>query len=128
MSQIVGQAQANAINIPSGGAETVVLTTAAFSIGDNNPVQVYGSLHVTPGAGVTGYTVRLRQGAGLAGTVIDTSELTTSAVADTLPYNFEDTTNWLNQVNGAQYTLSIACNGATAASSVDYADLTAEGQ
>lgn len=117
-----------ATNVASPAAETAIITTPVTFGGSPqvgqaapNPVTVRVTANVTEGTTGTAFIVRVRQGNGLSGAMIDVSLTQTNPAAATeqVVYEFDDASGWIQQQGGAQYTVSVAQTGATAAGTVN---------
>lgn len=106
-------------------SETALCTVSGIdTTPEGDQVQLQGNVDLTPGAGSTSVTLRIRRGAGTAGQVVGVGQgdqvvagqpsQTSAAGADTP-----------GELSGGQYTLTAQLAGATANSSVTAASLQA---
>lgn len=94
-------------------AETAAITSHAVSQAvDGEPITIIGSVSVLTGTATTALTVRVREGAGVAGSVVgETLPLTIGAAADAqIPFQF---TQAPAAVAGQQYTATVQATAAT---------------
>lgn len=104
--------------------ETVLATVPAFNENEAGDfaqgVSFFGGLNVTPGAGSTQATVRVRRGTTVSGTLVGVAHGVgvTAAVPAELPIHELDP---VFMQSGAQYVVTIQMTGATANSTVNRA-------
>lgn len=109
----------------TAAAETLIATGP--SIPEQNPVGqgvcVRGFLNITPGTATTAVVIRVRQGTALTGTLVGLAQThtVTAGAPVSIPYEALDPT--LNNLAGAQYTLSVQQTSGTAAGTVNYGTL-----
>lgn len=89
---------------------TVTVLTGVGSAG----VWFSGDVQITPGAGTTALTFRLRQ-TNLTGAIVDNTAAVpvTASVATQVPFNLYDLTNAPEQAGGQLYVLTVQQTGAT---------------
>jgi hypothetical protein len=99
-----------------GAAEIALITSAALNWSAGLAgVLLSASVNFTPGTGQTLTTLRLRQGAGTAGTLVGIAHPVTTVAAQQTDIAFEDmdTSAFATGAQaGAQYTLTIQTNAA----------------
>lgn len=121
MSQELWRGTAAGVSSPA--AETAILVTPNIAIGSAQlsvPVRISGSIDVTEGTGGTAYVVRCRQGNGVAGAIVGQAltDSLAAASSEVAGFSFEDSSGYLAQAGGGQYTLTVAETGATVAGTV----------
>lgn len=93
--------------------ETVLATLPPVSTdGSVQRVQLQAFASFTTGAGTTGYTLRIRRGTGITGTVVATSGII-AAAASTLVAGGVDGLDAPGEVADQQYVLTVQLAGAT---------------
>lgn len=120
--------QNSATAVASPAAETAILVTDIIQAMANRPVKIVATLNVTEGTTGTAYVVRCRQGNGVGGALVGTALTDTLAAAasEQGTFVFRDTTGYLSQAAGGQYTITVAQTGATAAGTVNDIDVVVE--
>lgn len=118
--------QSTGLTNPSLAAETAVFTTPVLGpLGAGSAaISISGYINLTAGTGTTQVAVRVRQGAGTGGVQIGPSNFDTLAAGNTeaIPFGATDVTNYLEGLNGGQYTITVQQTGGTAngtANSID---------
>lgn len=127
--------------VPTAAAETVIATTAAYSYDFPNPfvggehsgsgggINISGSLGFSNvGTSTTAIVVRVRQGT-IAGPIVQAAltKPVTAGTADTVSFDFIDTSRAAAQSGGVVYVLTVASTGLTVAGSVASGSLVVEG-
>lgn len=110
---------------PALAAETDVCEIAGIATrSDQDAVILHGSVDITAGTAGTAVTLKIRQGAGVGGTVVATYGPVTVTAADrySIPIDGVDVPG---QVAGESYTLTATVTAASAASTVHACALTA---
>jgi hypothetical protein len=119
--------------LPASAAETALISTpvlqaalpGAFGqpVVSPQPVRISGTINITAGTGVTGLTLRVRQGVGLGGAVVGATEIDTVAAGASSPFTFavDDVTGLVE--SGTAYTVSLVQTGASAASVINTFDM-----
>jgi|KBSSwiStaDraftv2_1062776.scaffolds.fasta_scaffold1358516_2 hypothetical protein len=109
-------------------AETAVVTVTPFNTSSpgGEGVSISGSLNITTGTATTAVVIRVRQGSGVAGTVVGAALTYTigAAVSATIPYDVLDTTAL--SATGQQYTVTAQQTAASANGTVNLATVNAE--
>jgi hypothetical protein len=111
---------------PAAAAETAVYTTPFMPVGvGQSPVDISGTINITPGTAATGATVRLRQGSGVGGTQIGSSPLHTVVAGSpqSVSFGFTDASTFLQAAGGGQYTLTLQMTAATGVTTVNSVDI-----
>jgi hypothetical protein len=138
VSNVLSRAQVVTVNSPA--AETVIYTTPVMFSNPQQlegeaqqalgplPVRIMANLSVTEGTSGTAFVVRCRQGTTVAGTQVGPAYNVTNAAGATNDSTcpFEDSSGWLAQAGGGQYSITVTQTGATAAGSVAVCDVQVE--
>lgn len=107
----------------AGGAaaEQIVYTTPVLNSGELTPAGIDGSINFTAGTGTTAVVVRCRQTNLVTGTQVGASCTVTLAAGNsaTIPVDFIDATQYINQAAGGQYVITIQQTGGTANGTVN---------
>lgn len=114
------------LSSPAAAAETAVYVTPVLQTGQGNGlVGVSGTIYVTIGTAGTAVTLRLRQGNGTGGTLVQALPAVTVTAGNltAISFGFTDTLNTLEAVGGGQYTLTAQVTAATATSTVGGLDI-----
>lgn len=95
--------------------ELVVAVVTVLSGSGDVGIWFSGDVKLTTGAGTTAVTIRLRQGNGISGTIIDSTAALPigAAVTTQAPFNLFDTSQWSSQAGGGVYSLTVQQTGAT---------------
>lgn len=127
--------------VATAAAETVIASTAAYQYDFPNPfvggehagsgggINISGSLGFSSvGTSTTAVVVRVRQG-NLTGPIVQAAltKPVTAGTADTVSYDFIDTSRAAAQAGGVVYVLTVASTGLTVAGSVASGSLVVEG-
>jgi len=121
--------QDNAQAVASPAAETIILTSTAVSAGgpgsSTKPVRIGVTINITAGTGATAVVVRCRQGSLVTGTLVNAALTITLAAGNSAQFHlvFRDTSGYLTQAGGGQYTVTVAETGATANGTVNDIDI-----
>lgn len=113
---------------PGASAETVVYTTPVMAIGPVGPnvipIDVSGTLYLTPGTGTTAVVIRCRQGS-LTGPLIGPAITHTLAAgaSGAISYGFTDTSTFLEQTGGGVYVITAQQTGGTGAGTTNGIDI-----
>lgn len=138
VSNVLLRAQVTGIASPA--AETVVYTTPFLSsVAQENlspgqqvagplPVRILANLSVLEGTGGTAFVVKCRQGALVSSPVLGPAYTVTNAAGNTTDSTciFEDSTGWLAQAGGGEYSITVTQTGASAAGTVNVLDIQVE--
>lgn len=111
---------------PAAAAETAVYSTPALQAGQGlNVVGIAGTIYITIGTSGTALTLRLRQGVGVTGAIVQALPAITVVAASTyaISFGFTDSTAWLEQGGGGAYTLTAQVTGGAASSTVGALDI-----
>jgi len=110
---------------PAAAAETVVYTTPALVAGvGQSPVDISGTINITPGTAATAAIVRVRQ-AGLTGTLLSASPSHTvvAGAPQSISFGATDATTYLQSVGGGVYVVTLQMTAATGATTVNALDV-----
>lgn len=117
--------QDNAQAVASPAAETAILASTVVTSMSSRPVRIRTTINILAGTTATAVVVRCRQGNGVGGTLVGAALTVTLAAGNTGQFTavFRDTTGYLTQQAGGQYTITIAETGATANGTVNDIDI-----
>lgn len=124
-------------------AETAVIVTSPYVYDYPNPfvggehagsgpgVSISGVINVTTiGLNATNIFVKVRQGNGVGGTIVQNYTYNVSVGAGStydVAYDLPDTSRWCAQTGGGIYTVTVQINNATANSTVGMASANVQG-
>lgn len=115
---------------PAAAAETAVFTTPVLPpIGPAGapgsvPVNISGTVNLTPGTSATAATIRVRQGSGLTGPIVAGAapvHTVAAAAPQSISFGATDTTGYLQ--GGGQYTVTVQMTGGAAATTINMLDM-----
>jgi hypothetical protein len=114
-------AENNASGVASPAAETAILVTDAVNAQTSARTVIRVYMNVTAGTGATALVIMCRQGNGTTGNQVGPAYTHTLAAGNTASISlcFRDTSGWLEQEGGGQYTITVAETGATANGTVN---------
>ena len=113
------QVPAGAIDIPTT-AETLVVAGSPLTLpGDVAKAVIRSLMDITVGTGTTAIAIAIYEGASIGGRLVGTKQPSAGDFTAGENAHFEyETVDFLQNVGGAQYCMSVTQTGATAAGSV----------
>lgn len=114
--------------VASPAAETAIMTTPNISAQAGLQVRISGTVDVTEGTSGTAYVIRCRQGSGTGGALVGQALTDSLAAASSEigAFSFDDSSGYLGQAGGGQYTITIAETSATVSGNVVAAEMQVE--